>query len=151
MNILFFLIFRYSDGDLTLIYPDGSRCSTGFQRMTIINFECKATAGEWQYSCCEYYNLYGYCINNLWISHHLCSIDPIMPVFFASFSPVQISFSCFSPVVANVFVPICALMGVLVRKGVVLRHIVCVLVFWDDWKRLRHCWIKVNGAGFLSC
>uniref|UniRef100_A0A672PLU1 Cation-independent mannose-6-phosphate receptor-like n=1 Tax=Sinocyclocheilus grahami TaxID=75366 RepID=A0A672PLU1_SINGR len=35
---------RYSDGDLTLIYPDGSRCSTGFQRMTIINFECNATA-----------------------------------------------------------------------------------------------------------
>jgi len=39
-------ILRYSDGDLTLIYPDGSRCSTGFQRMTIINFECNATAGE---------------------------------------------------------------------------------------------------------
>ncbi|XP_056125524.1 cation-independent mannose-6-phosphate receptor [Rhinichthys klamathensis goyatoka] len=37
---------RYSDGDLTLIYPDGSRCSTGFQRMTIINFECNATAGN---------------------------------------------------------------------------------------------------------
>lgn len=31
---------RYSDGDLTLIYPDGDKCSTGFQRMTIINFEC---------------------------------------------------------------------------------------------------------------
>ncbi|KAK7907744.1 hypothetical protein WMY93_016356 [Mugilogobius chulae] len=31
---------RYSDGDLTLIYPDGTKCSTGFQRMTIINFEC---------------------------------------------------------------------------------------------------------------
>ncbi|KAM9355931.1 cation-independent mannose-6-phosphate receptor [Pholidichthys leucotaenia] len=31
---------RYSDGDLTLIYPDGNRCSSGFQRMTIINFEC---------------------------------------------------------------------------------------------------------------
>uniref|UniRef100_A0A4W4G3A2 Insulin-like growth factor 2 receptor n=1 Tax=Electrophorus electricus TaxID=8005 RepID=A0A4W4G3A2_ELEEL len=31
---------RYSDGDLTLIYPGGSRCSSGFQRMTIINFEC---------------------------------------------------------------------------------------------------------------
>ncbi|KAF7662089.1 hypothetical protein LDENG_00246530 [Lucifuga dentata] len=37
---------RYSDGDLTLIYPDGSRCSTGFQRMTIINFECNKTAGN---------------------------------------------------------------------------------------------------------
>ncbi|KAM4632802.1 LOW QUALITY PROTEIN: cation-independent mannose-6-phosphate receptor [Polymixia lowei] len=35
---------RYSDGDLTLIYPDGSRCSSGFQRMTIINFECKKDA-----------------------------------------------------------------------------------------------------------
>lgn len=35
---------RYSDGDLTLIYPDGSRCSSGFQRMTIINFECNKTA-----------------------------------------------------------------------------------------------------------
>uniref|UniRef100_A0A3Q3IL94 Uncharacterized protein n=1 Tax=Monopterus albus TaxID=43700 RepID=A0A3Q3IL94_MONAL len=31
---------RYSDGDLTLIYPDGDRCSSGFQRLTIINFEC---------------------------------------------------------------------------------------------------------------
>lgn len=41
---LFF--FRYSDGDLTLIYPDGTRCSTGFQRMTIINFECNKTACE---------------------------------------------------------------------------------------------------------
>lgn len=37
---------RYSDGDLTLIYPDGSRCSTGFQRMTIINFECNKTASN---------------------------------------------------------------------------------------------------------
>lgn len=51
---------RYSDGDLTLIYPDGSRCSTGFQRMTIINFECNATAGNGQpvftgESDCTYY------------------------------------------------------------------------------------------------
>ncbi|KAM3833852.1 cation-independent mannose-6-phosphate receptor [Diretmus argenteus] len=37
---------RYSDGDLTLIYPDGSRCSTGFQRMTIINFECNKDAAN---------------------------------------------------------------------------------------------------------
>ncbi|KAM6964907.1 cation-independent mannose-6-phosphate receptor [Aplochiton taeniatus] len=37
---------RYSDGDLTLVYPDGSRCSSGFQRMTIINFECNKTAGN---------------------------------------------------------------------------------------------------------
>ncbi|XP_041831231.1 cation-independent mannose-6-phosphate receptor [Melanotaenia boesemani] len=37
---------RYSDGDLTLIYPDGDRCSTGFQRMTIINFECNKTASN---------------------------------------------------------------------------------------------------------
>ncbi|XP_067429257.1 cation-independent mannose-6-phosphate receptor [Thunnus thynnus] len=35
---------RYSDGDLTLIYPDGTTCSTGFQRMTIINFECSRNA-----------------------------------------------------------------------------------------------------------
>ncbi|XP_064196429.1 cation-independent mannose-6-phosphate receptor [Anguilla rostrata] len=35
---------RYSDGDLTLIYPGGSTCSSGFQRMTIINFECNKTA-----------------------------------------------------------------------------------------------------------
>uniref|UniRef100_A0A4W5NIP0 Insulin-like growth factor 2 receptor n=1 Tax=Hucho hucho TaxID=62062 RepID=A0A4W5NIP0_9TELE len=40
------LYSRYSDGDLTLIYPDGSRCSSGFQRMTIINFECNKTAGN---------------------------------------------------------------------------------------------------------
>ncbi|KAL4649143.1 cation-independent mannose-6-phosphate receptor [Arapaima gigas] len=37
---------RYSDGDLTLIYPGGSNCSSGFQRMTIINFECNQTAGN---------------------------------------------------------------------------------------------------------
>lgn len=37
---------RYSDGDLTLIYPDGSTCSSGFQRMTIINFECNKNITE---------------------------------------------------------------------------------------------------------
>ncbi|KAM9338794.1 cation-independent mannose-6-phosphate receptor [Symphorus nematophorus] len=37
---------RYSDGDLTLIYPDGTKCSTGFQRMTIINFECNKNASN---------------------------------------------------------------------------------------------------------
>lgn len=37
---------RYSDGDLILIYPGGSRCSSGFERMTIINFECNKTACE---------------------------------------------------------------------------------------------------------
>ncbi|XP_048841603.1 cation-independent mannose-6-phosphate receptor [Brienomyrus brachyistius] len=37
---------RYSDGDLTLIYPEGNTCSSGFQRMTIINFECNKTAGN---------------------------------------------------------------------------------------------------------
>uniref|UniRef100_UPI0037E7D95A cation-independent mannose-6-phosphate receptor n=1 Tax=Semicossyphus pulcher TaxID=241346 RepID=UPI0037E7D95A len=37
---------RYSDGDLTLIYPEGTRCSSGFQRMTIINFECNMTASN---------------------------------------------------------------------------------------------------------
>ncbi|XP_072542274.1 cation-independent mannose-6-phosphate receptor [Salminus brasiliensis] len=37
-------ILRYSDGELTLIYPGGSRCSSGFQRMTVINFECNSTA-----------------------------------------------------------------------------------------------------------
>ncbi|XP_052442128.1 cation-independent mannose-6-phosphate receptor [Carassius gibelio] len=51
---------RYSDGDLTLIYPDGIRCSTGFLRMTIINFECNATAAYGQpvftgESDCTYY------------------------------------------------------------------------------------------------
>ncbi|XP_041951218.1 cation-independent mannose-6-phosphate receptor-like isoform X1 [Alosa sapidissima] len=35
---------RYSDGDLTLTYPGGNRCTSGFQRMTIINFECNETA-----------------------------------------------------------------------------------------------------------
>uniref|UniRef100_A0A8C4P4C4 Insulin like growth factor 2 receptor n=1 Tax=Dromaius novaehollandiae TaxID=8790 RepID=A0A8C4P4C4_DRONO len=35
---------RYSDGDLTLIYPNGDACSSGFQRMTVINFECNETA-----------------------------------------------------------------------------------------------------------
>ncbi|XP_028996555.1 cation-independent mannose-6-phosphate receptor isoform X2 [Betta splendens] len=37
---------RYSDGDLTLIYPDGDKCSSGFQRMTIIQFECNKTATQ---------------------------------------------------------------------------------------------------------
>lgn len=37
---------RYSDGDLTLIYSGGEKCSSGFQRMSVINFECNKTAGE---------------------------------------------------------------------------------------------------------
>lgn len=37
---------RYSDGDLTLIYFGGDECSSGFQRMSVINFECNETAGE---------------------------------------------------------------------------------------------------------
>nr|XP_033791685.1 cation-independent mannose-6-phosphate receptor [Geotrypetes seraphini] len=37
-------ILRYSDGDLTLTFPGGDVCSSGFQRMTIINFECNDTA-----------------------------------------------------------------------------------------------------------
>ncbi|CAK6983216.1 cation-independent mannose-6-phosphate receptor, partial [Scomber scombrus] len=37
---------RYSDGDLTLIYPDGTVCSSGFQRMTIINFDCSKNASN---------------------------------------------------------------------------------------------------------
>ncbi|XP_067900725.1 cation-independent mannose-6-phosphate receptor [Heterodontus francisci] len=35
---------RYSDGDLTLTFPDGNSCSSGFRRMTIINFRCDVTA-----------------------------------------------------------------------------------------------------------
>ncbi|XP_038659271.1 cation-independent mannose-6-phosphate receptor isoform X2 [Scyliorhinus canicula] len=35
---------RYSDGDLTLTYPDGNSCSSGFRRMTIINFRCNESA-----------------------------------------------------------------------------------------------------------
>ncbi|KAH0519980.1 Cation-independent mannose-6-phosphate receptor [Microtus ochrogaster] len=37
---------RYSDGDLTLIYSGGDECSSGFQRMSVINFECNKTAGK---------------------------------------------------------------------------------------------------------
>lgn len=37
---------RYSDGDLTLIYSGGEECSSGFQRMSVISFECNHTAGE---------------------------------------------------------------------------------------------------------
>ncbi|XP_066228988.1 cation-independent mannose-6-phosphate receptor isoform X1 [Saccopteryx leptura] len=37
---------RYSDGDLTLIYSGGDECSSGFQRMSVINFECNGTAGN---------------------------------------------------------------------------------------------------------
>ncbi|XP_015354170.2 cation-independent mannose-6-phosphate receptor [Marmota marmota marmota] len=39
-------ILRYSDGDLTLIYFGGDECSSGFQRMSVINFECNETAGN---------------------------------------------------------------------------------------------------------
>ncbi|XP_013921730.1 PREDICTED: cation-independent mannose-6-phosphate receptor [Thamnophis sirtalis] len=35
---------RYADGDLILTYPGGDSCSSGFQRMTVINFECNQTA-----------------------------------------------------------------------------------------------------------
>ncbi|XP_018421109.1 PREDICTED: cation-independent mannose-6-phosphate receptor [Nanorana parkeri] len=35
---------RYSDGDITLTYPGGEKCSSDFQRMTVINFECNETA-----------------------------------------------------------------------------------------------------------
>ncbi|XP_075059666.1 cation-independent mannose-6-phosphate receptor [Mixophyes fleayi] len=35
---------RYSDGTITLTYPGGETCSSGFQRMTVINFECDDTA-----------------------------------------------------------------------------------------------------------
>ncbi|XP_067845330.1 cation-independent mannose-6-phosphate receptor [Heptranchias perlo] len=35
---------RYSDGDLTLTFPDGNSCSSGFRRMTIINFHCNQSA-----------------------------------------------------------------------------------------------------------
>ncbi|XP_056423214.1 cation-independent mannose-6-phosphate receptor isoform X2 [Hyla sarda] len=35
---------RYSDGDITLTYPRGDTCSSGFQRMTVINFICNETA-----------------------------------------------------------------------------------------------------------
>ncbi|XP_008584980.1 PREDICTED: cation-independent mannose-6-phosphate receptor [Galeopterus variegatus] len=37
---------RYSDGDLTLIYFGGDECSSGFQRMSVINFECNKNAGN---------------------------------------------------------------------------------------------------------
>lgn len=37
---------RYSDGDLTLTYLGGDECSSGFQRMSVISFECNETAGE---------------------------------------------------------------------------------------------------------
>ncbi|KAM4042759.1 cation-independent mannose-6-phosphate receptor [Anomaloglossus baeobatrachus] len=35
---------RYSDGDITLTYPGGEICSSGFQRMTVINFLCNESA-----------------------------------------------------------------------------------------------------------
>ncbi|XP_029452555.1 cation-independent mannose-6-phosphate receptor isoform X2 [Rhinatrema bivittatum] len=39
-------ILRYSDGDLTLTLPGGDGCSSGFQRMTVINFKCNETAAD---------------------------------------------------------------------------------------------------------
>ncbi|XP_075123765.1 cation-independent mannose-6-phosphate receptor isoform X2 [Leptodactylus fuscus] len=35
---------RFSDGDITLTYTGGETCSSGFQRMTVINFICNETA-----------------------------------------------------------------------------------------------------------
>ncbi|XP_044144786.1 cation-independent mannose-6-phosphate receptor isoform X2 [Bufo gargarizans] len=35
---------RFSDGDITLTYPGGEICGSGFQRMTVINFICNETA-----------------------------------------------------------------------------------------------------------
>lgn len=46
MRVCVFPKPRYSDGDLTLIYSGGDECSSGFQRMSVINFECNETAGE---------------------------------------------------------------------------------------------------------
>uniref|UniRef100_A0A8C5VW34 Cation-independent mannose-6-phosphate receptor n=1 Tax=Microcebus murinus TaxID=30608 RepID=A0A8C5VW34_MICMU len=37
---------RYSDGDLTLLYFGGDECSSGFQRMSVINFECNKSADD---------------------------------------------------------------------------------------------------------
>lgn len=37
---------RYADGDLVLTYPGGDSCSSGFQRMTVISFECNQTAAN---------------------------------------------------------------------------------------------------------
>ncbi|XP_012590642.1 PREDICTED: cation-independent mannose-6-phosphate receptor [Condylura cristata] len=37
---------RYSDGDLTLIFSGGEECSSGFQRMSVINFECSEGSGD---------------------------------------------------------------------------------------------------------
>uniref|UniRef100_A0A8D2Q893 Insulin like growth factor 2 receptor n=1 Tax=Varanus komodoensis TaxID=61221 RepID=A0A8D2Q893_VARKO len=37
---------RYADGDLILTYAGGDTCSSGFQRMTVINFECNQTADD---------------------------------------------------------------------------------------------------------
>ncbi|CAJ0951947.1 unnamed protein product [Ranitomeya imitator] len=45
----------YSDGDITLTYPGGEICSSGFQRMTVINFICNETAGDrhrWSLESC---------------------------------------------------------------------------------------------------
>ena len=39
-------LFRYSDGELSLIYKDGDPCHTHFRRNTIINFICDQNAGE---------------------------------------------------------------------------------------------------------
>uniref|UniRef100_A0A3Q4GTY1 Insulin-like growth factor 2 receptor n=1 Tax=Neolamprologus brichardi TaxID=32507 RepID=A0A3Q4GTY1_NEOBR len=51
---------RYSDGDLTLIYPNGLKCSSGFERMTIINFQCNKTAWNPEFAgetdCTYYFN-----------------------------------------------------------------------------------------------
>ena len=37
---------RYSDGELTMIYLHGDKCSNGFRRNTVIKFQCNKTIGE---------------------------------------------------------------------------------------------------------
>lgn len=75
---------RYSDGDLTLIYFGGDECSSGFQRMSVINFECNETAGEFALGFYPCSALMGVCVLGRGM---LCGAARSPPVGVATSSP----------------------------------------------------------------
>lgn len=40
-----FFVSRYSDGELTMTFRNGDKCSSHFHRETVINFHCDRNAG----------------------------------------------------------------------------------------------------------
>ncbi len=76
-------------------------------------------------------------------------------VFFASFSPTQLSFLRPAPRCLNskcICADLCTHVNLVWKRGV-FRSIVGVLLFWGSWNRLHHwptkTWSKVNGTVFI--